>query len=98
MIISFGATYWKEQRSVLLFLTLAYAAGWLATAFNLLGLQGEYSAITTGGFLTAAAYLVARTQYAAVAGFWFFVGSGLALGDRKSTRLNSSHVAISYAV
>src|SRR5438067_12369177 len=30
-------------------------------------------------------------------GYWF-AGRGPALGDRKSTRLNSSHVSISYAV
>src|SRR5207253_9227354 len=30
-------------------------------------------------------------------GWWIFVGTA-AVSDRKSTRLNSSHVAISYAV
>src|SRR5699024_12015486 len=39
------------------------------------------------------------SEYSYILGFpsWFFMSSVLG-GDRKSTRLNSSHVSISYAV
>jgi hypothetical protein len=80
MIASFGLTFWKEQRSTLLFLLLAYASGWLAVCFDLLELEGDLNALIVGGFLTAVTYAISRTRHAAIAGFWFFAGSGCVLG------------------
>lgn len=80
MTVTFGLTFWKEQRSVLLFLVLSYAAGWFAVCFDLLGLQGEYSALVVGGFLLAVTYAISKTRHAAITGFWYFIGSALALG------------------
>src|SRR5690625_4189976 len=43
-------------------------------------------------------YFVHRMTKKQISGSWKIAGSQIASADRKSTRLNSSHVAISYAV
>lgn len=80
MLVSAGLTFWQERRGVLLFLLLVYAAGWLATAFELLGVAAELNALAVGGFLLAAGYGVSGSRHAASAGFWYFLGSALTLG------------------
>src|SRR5688572_31685003 len=52
-----------------------------------------------GGEWGGAVLIVAEHGDAARRGFWAsFPQAGVAAGDRKSTRLNSSHSQISYAV
>src|SRR3989442_2322276 len=59
-----------------------------------LGLRAGDAAFVASGMM-AVAYFMAH----APGGFWPIVNKGeLAVLDRKSTRLNSSHVRISYAV
>lgn len=79
MIVSFGLTFWRERRSTLLFLLLIYASSWFATAFDLLGLDEDYNALAVGSFLTLVTYAISRSPHRAIAGFWYFIGSGLLL-------------------
>lgn len=79
MAASFGLTFWKERRAVLLFLLLIYASGWFSVCFDLLGLDEDYNAVVVGGFLMAVTYAISKTRHAAIAGFWYFIGSALVL-------------------
>src|SRR5437868_12455992 len=70
-------------------------AGVMASATLLARLFGDMrrgsSVVLLAGYIAVA--VVALLNFVLVAGL-----SGRTLGDRKSTRLNSSHVSISYAV
>src|SRR5690625_6528981 len=57
--------------------------------------HSHYSAGTQGRRLSAA---LGRVAFKTGVGFGHFQFHMIGRGDRKSTRLNSSHVAISYAV
>src|SRR5690625_550474 len=52
----------------------------------------------TGGFLISFIFVTYITGYLAEQFEEVTLNTGLMISDRKSTRLNSSHVAISYAV
>src|SRR5690625_6665897 len=62
---------------------------------NLLLVQVFYVAVK---YPNAASPLTRSDSWIVVAVVLALVSLGMYLGDRKSTRLNSSHVAISYAV
>src|SRR5699024_12423213 len=59
---------------------------------------GGHTAATAAGRHTAAAHITGRHAAAHVAAGHHAHLAFFARGDRKSTRLNSSHVSISYAV
>src|SRR5207248_6493714 len=72
-------------------------------------LRGRTSAITARALVAATGGFVVATFAVSIKGsvldqaplsayFWLFAGIALGARDRKSTRLNSSHRTISYAV
>lgn len=75
MAVTFGLTFWKEQRSTLLFLVLIYSSTWFAVFFDLMNLDEELSAVVVGFFLMAVTYGISKSRQASIAGFWYFVGS-----------------------
>src|SRR3989442_3016654 len=66
-------------------------------AQKMLGWFGGFGFSGTMGFFTGMMHIPAPLAFLAIAAE-FFGGLGLKPIDRKSTRLNSSHVRISYAV
>lgn len=79
MAVSFGFTFWREQRATLLFLLLIYVSSWFAVFFDLMGLEDDYNALVVGFFLTAVTYGISKTRYRTISGFWYFVGSAILL-------------------
>lgn len=77
MLVSFGLTFWREQRTTLLFLLLVYASGWFSVSFDLLHLSARWSALVVGFFLLAVTYGISATRHASIAGFWYFIGSAV---------------------
>src|SRR5215211_6285942 len=82
-VITFGMLMeWQE-------ILAGTGAGWLTLAF--------FSLIVSAKALLPAMALIALTEGLRMRSSLFYAVSG-GLGDRKSTRLNSSHTVISYAV
>src|SRR5207249_6369657 len=96
MAATFGVSA-PAMRWVIVCYVLSYA--FLSFAGGALGDRIGYRPVFVVGMAgSAVAYVVAA---AAPTFGWLLAGrvmQGLAGGDRKSTRLNSSHVSISYAV
>jgi len=80
MALQFGATLGALRRSTPLFLCILFAALFWWTAFDLLDVDGDLTALLLGGCLLLASVGVARTAHRDMTPFWYFVGAAAFLG------------------
>jgi hypothetical protein len=73
--IQFGATFASLQRSTLLFLTVAFAALFWWTAFDLLDADDAVVALVLGASLLSTAVGVDRTVHRTVTPVWYLLGA-----------------------
>jgi hypothetical protein len=66
-------------RTSLLFTSLAFGAGFAATAMDLIGLPGGLTALVVGASLTSLSMGIDKTPHADITPFWYLVGSGTLL-------------------
>ena len=72
--IQFATIFSVLRQSMLLFLTVFFAMLFWWTAFDLLDLDGEVSALVLGGSLLVAAIGADRTPHSTITPAWFLVG------------------------
>lgn len=75
MAIQFGIAVWTLGRTTAVFVTLLFTVLFWWTAFDLLDVDGEATAIVIGGAIVLAAAGLDRTRHADVTPFWYFTGA-----------------------
>jgi len=80
LALQFGMALVAMRRTTLLFLCMWYAAVFCWTAFDLLDVDGNVTAVVMGGSIVLAALGVSRTAHRDITPFWYFVGAAALLG------------------
>jgi hypothetical protein len=78
--LQFGLALAVMRRSTLLFLSLMYGLAFCWTAFDLLRIDGNLTAVVLGGSVLLAALGVSRTPHREITPFFYFVGAAAFLG------------------
>jgi hypothetical protein len=73
--LQFGAVFSALRQSMLLFLTVFFAALFWFTAFDLLSMDNEIAALAIGSSLLLAAIGVDRTRHSVITPSWYFFGA-----------------------
>ncbi len=75
MLIQHGAAFWKKQRAVLAFTTVVFSSIFCVTLFDVWDMDQDLIGTVTGTSLLCIAYALNNSRHAAIAPFWYFVGS-----------------------
>lgn len=79
MLLQNGFVFLKKQRSVLLFLSVAFGAILFATTFDLMDLDSKMNSLIIGLSLLCLSYSIDKTRHASITPFWYLSGSVLFL-------------------
>lgn len=80
MAAQFGTTFGVVRRSTPLFLLVTFATLFWWTAFDLIDVDGNVTALTIGGMLLIAAAGLSRTPHRDITPVWYFIGGAAFLG------------------
>jgi hypothetical protein len=80
LALQFGMALVAMRRTTLLFLCMWYGLVFCWTAFDLLQVDGNLTAVVLGGSILLAAVGVARTAHRDITPFWYFIGAAAFLG------------------
>jgi hypothetical protein len=75
MLIQHGAVIWSKQRSFLAFTAFTFGGIFFATLFDLWKLDDNLIGTVMGTSLMCIAYAAGQSRHAAIAPFWYFIGS-----------------------
>ena len=80
MVTQATVTFFAKKQTSLLFIALTFGTCFFATAFDLLKVDGEFSAMIIGLSHLLICYKLSNSQHRPITGFWYFVGAILLLG------------------
>ena len=75
MFLQQALTFWSKKRTTLLFTSLLFSSAFIATGFDLIGMDEDLIAIVIGSALLCIAYVIDKSEHHPIASFWYFVGS-----------------------
>ncbi len=79
MLVQHGAVFWKKQRTVLAFTSIVFGSIFFGTLFNLWNMHDNLIGTVIGTSLMCIAYAANNSRHAAMAPFWYFIGSATLL-------------------
>jgi len=79
MLLQHGLTFWTKQRSLLAFGAIFFGATFFVTLFDIWAFKPNLISTVIGISLICLAYALHQSRHAAIAGFWYFVGSAMFL-------------------
>jgi len=79
MLLQHGLTFWAKQRSLLAFGAIFFGAAFFVTLFDIWDFKPNLISTVIGASLLCLAYALNQSRHAAIAGFWYFVGSAMFL-------------------
>jgi hypothetical protein len=79
MTLQMLAVFWKCQRTVLLFIALAFGGATFSITFDLMGVNYELNALIVGLSLMLITYDIDKTVHRTITPFWYFIGSAIFL-------------------
>ena len=75
MLIQQAATFWAKRRAVLAFSSLFFGVMFFAVLFDIWGIDEKWVGIIIGTSVLCVTFAINQSKHAAIAPFWFFVGS-----------------------
>jgi len=75
MLIQHGATFWSKRRTTLAFSSIVFGGIFFATLFDMWDINEKLIGTVIGTSLLCIAYALNNSRHAAIAPFWYFVGS-----------------------
>lgn len=75
MLIQHGAAFWAKQRTLLAFTSLVFGCTFFVTLFDMWDMDKDLIGTILGTSLMCIAYALNNSRHAAIAPFWYFVGS-----------------------
>jgi hypothetical protein len=75
MLIQHGATFWAKRRTIMAFTSITFGSIFFATLFNLMEITPNLCGTVFGASLMCIAYALTHSRHAAIAAFWYLVGS-----------------------
>jgi hypothetical protein len=75
MLMQHGAVLWAKQRTILAFTAITFGGIFFATLFDLWKLDDNLTGTVIGTSLMCIAYAAGQSRHAAIAPFWYFIGS-----------------------
>jgi len=75
MLVQHGATFWVKRRTMLAFTSIVFGCIFFATLFDMWEMSDKLIGTVIGTSLLCIAYALTNSRHAAIAPFWYFVGS-----------------------